>query len=127
MPLLAALVLAACSQSSATTTNAPPETTTTPATTIAPETSEDVAVAFFEAWRTQDRAAMELLAEPAALAEADDLADLASENWEPQPCEGAAGTVFCSWMASAGTLAVGVQNIQEPHIVTSVRLLETGS
>ena len=84
-------------------------------------------MAFFEAWRTQDRTVMELLAEPAAVVEADDLADLAFEDWEAQPCEGAAGTVFCSWTASSGTLAIGVQNIQEPHIVTSVRILETGS
>ena len=66
---------------------------------------------------------MEQLAEPSAVTEADSLADLASEVWESQRCEGAAGTVYCSWISGAGTLAIGVRNIEEPHLVTSFRLV----
>lgn len=67
---------------------------------------------------------MEQLSEPAALAEADNLADLVSESWEPELCEGAAGTVHCIWISDAGTLAIGVRNIEEPHLVTSFGLVE---
>lgn len=106
-----------------------PETATSPppvpiATTGAPPTSEAAAIAFFEAWQSEDREAMERLSESDALDAAEDLADLASEMWEPEPCEGAAGTVYCSWISDAGTLAIGVRNIEEPHLVTSFRLLD---
>ena len=66
---------------------------------------------------------MEQLAEPAALVEADALADLASEDWEPEMCEAAAGTVHCIWVSGAGTLAIGVRNLEEPHLVTSFGLV----
>ena len=66
---------------------------------------------------------MEQLADPAALAGADALADLASEDWEPEMCEGAAGTVHCIWTSAAGTLAIGVRNLEEPHLVTSFGLV----
>ena len=67
---------------------------------------------------------MEQLAEPAALAEADELADLATQAWEPELCEGAAGTVHCIWTSSAGTLAIGVGNVEEPHLVISFGLVQ---
>ena len=66
---------------------------------------------------------MEQLAEPTALAEADALADLASEDWEPEMCEGVAGTVHCIWTSAAGTLAIGVRNIEEPRLVMSFGLV----
>jgi hypothetical protein len=83
-----------------------------------------VAAAFFEAWQAGDRQAMERLSEPDALAAAEHLADLVSETWEPELCEGAAGTVHCIWISDAGTLAIGVRNIEEPHLVTSFGLVE---
>jgi hypothetical protein len=86
-------------------------------------TSEEVAEAFFEGWKAGDRAVMEHLSEPTALEEADRLSELTSESWEPELCEGAAGTVYCSWVSDAGTLAIGVRNIEEPHIVTSVMMM----
>jgi hypothetical protein len=115
------LAAAACGSSAATTTSA--ATVTTTATTSAAIPSEQVAAAFFEAWRSDDRETMERLSEPAALAEADGLRDLISEPWEPELCEGAAGTVHCIWISEAGTLAIGVRNIEEPHLVTSFGLV----
>ena len=119
---LATILVAGCGQPAETTTSAPPATTTT--TQPSSLTSQDVAIAFFEAWQSGDREAMEQLSEPAALAEADAMSDLVSESWEPELCEGAAGTVHCIWISDAGTLAVGVRNIEEPHLVTSFGLVE---
>jgi hypothetical protein len=115
------VVFNACAEPVATTTSTAAETTSTSET---PVTSEEVALAFFEAWRTGDRAAMERLSESDAFAAAEDLADLASATWEPELCEGAAGTVHCIWISDAGTLAIGVRNIEEPHVVTSFALVD---
>jgi hypothetical protein len=122
---LSALVLLtnACGQSAGTTTTTGALAVTS--TTAGPVGSEQVALAFFEAWRTGDQETMGQLSEPAALTEADDLSDLTYEAWVPEPCEGAAGTVYCSWTSAAGTLAIGVRNIEEPHLVTSVRILDS--
>jgi hypothetical protein len=118
---LALLVAAAaCGSSAARTTSVAAVTTTTTSAAIP---SEQVAAAFFEAWKTGDREMMERLSEPAALAEADGLRDFSSEPWEPELCEGAAGTVHCIWVSDVGTLAIGVRNIEEPHLVTSFRML----
>lgn len=126
--LALALVAAACSgQMTGTSTTPPPDTTTTvPSNTItaAPPTSEEVAVAFFEAWQAGDRSAMEALAEPNALAQADDLADLADDQWQFDHCEGTAGTIFCVWASETDQLAIGVRNIEEPHLVASVGLVD---
>lgn len=125
--LVLGVLVAACDDTAATTTppesttSTPPETTTS---TEVPATSEAVASAFFETWQAGDREAMEHLAEPDALAQAQELADLASETWEPELCEGAAGTVYCIWVSDAGTLAIGVRNIEEPHVVTSFGLVD---
>ena len=116
------ILVAGCGRPAETTTSAPPATTTT--TQPSSLTSQDVAIAFFEAWQSGDRETMEQLSEPSALAEADALSELASVAWEPELCEGAAGTVHCIWISDAGTLAVGVRNIEEPHLVTSFGLVE---
>jgi hypothetical protein len=115
------VLFAACGEPVGTTTSVSPETTPTAAT---PSTSEEVALAFFEAWQSGDRATLERISEPDAMAQAEDLAELASETWEPELCEGAAGTVRCIWISDAGTLAIGVRNIEEPHVVTSFQLVD---
>jgi hypothetical protein len=119
--LVLVVLLAACGETATPTTSAPAATATT---TEAPLTSEAVAVAFFEAWQDGDREAMERLSEPDALAQADQLADLAGEPWEQELCEGAAGTVHCIWFTDDDVLAIGVRNIEEPHVVTSFGLVE---
>jgi hypothetical protein len=115
------VLVAACGEPVGTTTSVTPETTTT---AVAPATSEGVALAFFEAWQSGDQATMERLSVPDALAQADDLAALASEAWEAELCEGAAGTVYCIWFTDDDVLAIGVRNIEEPHVVTSFQLVE---
>jgi len=119
---LVLVTLTACGETAGTTsTSAPPATTTI---IEAPLTSEAVAVAFFEAWQAGNRDAMERLSEPPALAQADGLVDLADEPWEQELCEGAAGTVHCIWFTDDEVLAIGVRNIEEPHLVTSFQLVE---
>jgi hypothetical protein len=123
------IAIVACSGTPASTTNTsasspPPETTAPPETTGGPTTSEDVAVAFFEAWLSDDQDTMIGLAEPDAVAQANDLMRLATATWEFSLCEGAAGTVFCTWTSEEpDNLVVGVRNIEEPHIVTSFRVM----
>ena len=116
------VMAAACGEGAATTTSPPSDpTTTTEASSLS---SQDVALAFFEAWGAGDRRSMADLSEPPALVQAESLAGLAAEAWEPELCEGAAGTVHCIWVSEAGTLAIGVQNLEEPHLVTSFELLD---
>jgi hypothetical protein len=67
---------------------------------------------------------MEALAEPDALTQADELANLVGESWQFDHCEGAAGTVFCVWASETDQLAIGVGNLEEPHLVTSVSLVD---
>jgi hypothetical protein len=120
---MALLVLAtACGEGAATTTSL----SSAPSTTAEPSslTSQDVAIAFFEAWEAGDRQSMADLSEASALVQAESLAGLAAEAWEPELCEGAAGTVHCIWVSEAGTLAIGVQNLEEPHLVRSFELLD---
>lgn len=125
-----AIVLAACTgQATGTSITSPPAPSSTslpgPTTSIAiPATSENIAVAFVEAWQAGDRSAMEALAEPDALVQADELANLAGEEWQFHHCEGAAGTIFCVWASGTDQLAIGVGNIDEPHLVTSVSLVD---
>lgn len=119
--MIALLVFMACGQSGQTTSTTAP---TTPSTTGAPVTSEEVAAAFFEAWRTGDQATMESLAEPEALAQATELSDLATLDWQFDHCEGAAGTIFCVWKSDTDQLAIGVGNLEEPHRVTTVSLVD---
>ncbi|MGH9199024.1 MAG: hypothetical protein ACRD1T_25265 [Acidimicrobiia bacterium] len=127
--LIAGLVLTACSSASTTqpqTTSAeiPPATTSAATSLPADASSEDVATAFFVAWVDGDRPLMEALSESDALRQAEGLSDLAGEAWQFDHCEGAAGTVFCVWATSTDQLAIGVRNIDEPHLVTSVSLVD---
>lgn len=120
---------AACSSGSTTqpqTTSAeiPPATTSVAGTLLANTASEEIAVAFFTAWVAGDRTAMETLSESEALEQAKDLADLAGEAWQFDHCEGAAGTVFCVWTTPTDQLAIGVRNIEEPRLVTSIGLVD---
>lgn len=127
--LIAGLVLTACSSASTTqpqtTAGAIPPATTSAATTLfADASSQDVANAFFAAWVAGDRPGMEALSESEALQQAEGLSGLTGEAWQFDHCEGAAGTVFCVWATSTDQLAIGVRNIDEPHLVTSVSLVD---
>jgi hypothetical protein len=120
--------MVACNGAPASTTNTsastPPPETTAPAEAAGPTNSEDVAAAFFEAWLSADQDAMTELAEPEAVAQANDLIRLAPATWEFSLCEGAAGTVFCTWTSEEpDNIVVGVRNIEEPHLVTSFRVM----
>jgi hypothetical protein len=135
VPIAAFLLMAmvACSGTPASTNNSsgnssaitpPPETTASIETTVGPTNSEDVAAAFFEAWLADDQDTMIGLAEPEALAAAENLSSFTSENWEFSLCEGAAGTVFCTWTAEEANMkiVVGVRNIEDPHLVTRMMM-----
>ena len=116
------LLTAACGEAIVTTTSPQMDLVTTGASSLS---SHDVAIAFFEAWGAGNRQMMEDLSEPPALAQAESLFGLAAESWERELCEGAAGTVHCIWVSDAGVLAIGVQNLEEPHLVISFELVDS--
>ena len=117
--LIVLLVGAACSSSR------PGEpTSTTRSSSTTPASAEDVAAAFVAAWTAGDLATMQDLATPESLEQAEGLSALAGEAWEFDHCEGAAGTIFCIWVSDSDQLAIGVSNIEEPHLVTTVGLVD---
>jgi len=88
--------------------------------------AEEVAQRFVEAWTGADTEAMRALAEPTAVDQAQALGDAVGRQWALAGCEGAAGSVYCRF-ADVGEggrdeLVVRVANVQEPRLVTEVRL-----
>jgi hypothetical protein len=77
-----------------------------------------VARLFVEAWRQGSEAAMEILATPEAAAQ--------SAAIEPpsviafQQCEGAAGSVYCTWRVDDGEVVVRVSNVEPVPRVTEL-------
>jgi hypothetical protein len=116
-------VLVACSTTPTTTTGLTATTSQSSPTTLAPVpmSSEEAATAFFDAWLADDQNAMEALSRPEVLAEAEAVADLRDQPWSFDHCEGAAGTLYCTWTTGFDQLVVAVVNIEEPHLVTSFR------
>lgn len=107
---------------------APPTGLPEPATIAAPTavlSAEEVAQAVYAAWVAGDRSIAEPLTDPAAVADLDVLFaqpfDPAA-GWAFDHCEGAAGSVFCTWHGTPATLVIQVRNIEPPVQVTSIRM-----
>lgn len=81
-------------------------------------TSEEAAHELFDAWRAGSDDAVRALSEPAAADAALALSGRAADAWIFDRCEGAAGSLFCTWRRGASALMVRVVNIQAPHLVT---------
>lgn len=99
-----------------------------PSTIAAPngaQSPEAVAEALFQAWMADDRSAADALTDPAAAADLDALFAQpfdAGAGWSYDHCEGAAGSVFCTWHATSATLVVRVRSVEPPPLVTSIRM-----
>ncbi|MGH8914965.1 MAG: hypothetical protein ACRDZM_10675 [Acidimicrobiia bacterium] len=83
-------------------------------------TAEDVAQLFVKAWLSGSEGAMESLAGPNALAQADAI-DIGVPSGAAV-CEGTAGSLYCTWEAAEGRLVVRVSTADVPPRVEEVRL-----
>ncbi|MBK7782248.1 MAG: hypothetical protein IPJ58_16040 [Ardenticatenia bacterium] len=107
---------------------APPTGLPDPATIAAPAaalSADEVAQAVFQAWMADERAVAEPLTDPAAAADLDALFAQpfdAGAGWSYDHCEGAAGSVFCTWYGASATLVIQVRSIEPPVLVTSIRM-----
>lgn len=132
---VSALLFAACATpapaeptSVGPTDVAPPTGLPEPATIAAPTAAlspDEVAQTVYAAWMAGDRSIAEPLTDPAAVADLDALFaqpfDPAA-GWAFDHCEGAAGSVFCTWHGTPATLVIQVRNIEPPVQVTSIRM-----
>lgn len=105
-----------------TTTRSASTTTTAPATT-ARRATDATAQAFFEAWVANDATKLAANGEAGAIAQANALASSRTRPWVFDRCEGAAGSVYCSWIDAGTRLVVRVRNVEPPpRAVIEVRL-----
>jgi hypothetical protein len=81
-----------------------------------PAEAADVARMFVEAWRQGSEAAMEILATPEATAQSAGIEPPSVATF--QRCEGAAGSIYCSWQADDGEVVVRVSNVEPVPMVT---------
>ncbi len=110
----------------ATTTTAQPTSTTTAraATSTAVASPEAFAKALYAAWTAGDRAAAAKVAEAAAVDALFARRWQAADGWAFVDCNGAAGSVICTWRRPAGEqLLMRVRNLTggEPVIAAEVR------
>jgi len=96
------------------TTSVPPATapTSAPATTASPlpDTSAGYPRAAYDAWTRGDRTAAARVAEPAAVDALFARMWSSADGWEFVNCQGAAGSVFCTWQRPGEELLIKVQN-----------------
>ena len=83
-------------------------------------TAEDMAQIFVKAWLSGSQQAMESMAGPEALAQAEAI-EVEAMSGEGV-CEGAAGSLYCTWEIPEGRLTVRVSNAGFPPRVEEVRL-----
>lgn len=88
---------------STSSTTAPAATTVTsrPPATTAPS-AEGAAKSLYEAWTRGDRAAAARVAEPAAVTALFARPWQAGDGWAFSECDGAAGSLICTWSRPAG-------------------------
>jgi hypothetical protein len=104
----------------ATTTTTVPPSTSTPSTTVTPTTTaalpttpEGYAQTLFAAWQTNNRALAGQVASPAAVTQ------MFSQTYPVGPtnpytyqgCQGAAGSVICTWQGNGQVIVVTVRNL----------------
>lgn len=81
-----------------------------------PAEAADIANMFVEAWRQGSDAALEILATPEAAAQA--AAIEPPEVASQAQCEGAAGSIYCTWQVDGGEMVVRVSNVEPAPRVT---------
>lgn len=90
--------------------------------TFAELTSQEVAQEFLDAWRAGSEEALLAISGPEATAAAVALAAQANGAWSFDRCEGAAGSLFCTWRRGTSTLVIRVANLDPPARVTEFRI-----
>jgi hypothetical protein len=96
----------------APTTSVPAATTIpAPATTLpAPDSSSGYPLAAYDAWTRGDRTAAAAVAEPAAVDTLFARTWSTADGWAFVNCQGAAGSVFCTWQRSGEELLIKAPN-----------------
>jgi hypothetical protein len=84
--------------------------------------SEEAAKELFDAWKAGSDDAIRALASTAAAAAAIALETRAPETWSFDRCEGAAGSIFCTWRRGASALIIRVENLAPPAVITEFRI-----
>ncbi|WP_426571169.1 hypothetical protein [Aquihabitans sp. McL0605] len=75
----------------------------------------------FHAWRTGSLSSVAAYATPAARAELAGLTYKPADHWLPDGCQGAAGSLFCTWYREDGaSLTLQVDNVSSPKQVIDV-------
>jgi hypothetical protein len=95
-----------------------------PTTTVAASSPEGFARTLFDAWKNGDRAAAAKVAQPAAVDAIFARTWRAADGWAFSECNGAAGSVICTWKQPGGQqLLMRVQNVTggQPVTVLEVR------
>ena len=105
-------------------TTSAPAATTIPApattTTAAPGTSSGYPLAAYDAWTRGDRTAAAAVAEPAAVDALFARTWSSADEWAFVNCQGAAGSVFCTWQRSGEELLIKAPNAPGGLPVTEV-------
>jgi hypothetical protein len=102
-----------------TTTTTVPVTTTTPTTSTPttsaplPTTPEGYAQTLFSAWQANDRALAGEVASPAAVDEmfAQPFPSGGTNPYAYQGCQGAAGSIICTWQGNGQVIVMTVRNL----------------
>ncbi len=131
LPALTSTATASTTNTTSSTTNSTTTTvtttrsvaaTTSPGTTRARAT-DATAQGFFEAWVANDAAKLAANGEAAAIAQANGLASSRNRPWNFEQCEGAAGSVYCTWLDAGQRLIVRVRNVEPPpRAVIEIRI-----
>ena len=104
----------------APTTTTVPSTTSTPSTTVTPTTTaplpttpEGYAQTLFTAWQANNRALAGQVASPAAVNQmfSQTYPAAPTNPYTYQGCQGAAGSVICTWQGNGQVIVVTVRNL----------------
>jgi hypothetical protein len=79
------------------------------------------AAEFLSAWQAGSGEAVAALSRPAATAAATTLESRAQLPWQLDKCEGAAGSIFCTYKAGGSQLVIRVEQVNPPPVVAEVR------
>ncbi len=86
----------------------------------AASSAEEVARAAFTAWRTGDDATLRSLATPEAADAAIAARAVGGDGWSFARCDGAAGSLYCTWTRGAQVLTERVSNVEPTHRLTEL-------
>ncbi len=85
------------------------------------QTLDGAAVAdeFFNAWQAASFSALPVLGNTASAAAAVAQKSQRERSWSPSPCDGAAGSLYCTWRSGSAKIVLQVVSIQPPVRVIS--------